>query len=151
MIEKKYPDIPDKWLKWLDQCFGSYNYTGGQSYSYHLSGGQSYIINADNSVDVNGTVNFSGSNISRLPFKFGRVSGYFHCECINLTTLENFPDFVGLSIYINFLDRYILDCNYQDLHYSGVEHVGKLSKEHLCEILYNSGKITNEERFLHLI
>lgn len=140
-MKKKYPEIPEKWLKWLDQRFGPYNYTGGQTYT----------INADNSVDVNGTVNFSGSNIYGLPFKFGRVSGYFHCYNTHLTTLENFPDYVGLTIYIDFLDRRILDCEYQDLHYSGVGYTGKLSRERLCKILYERGEITNEERFFYLI
>ena len=39
-----------------------------------------YTINQDGSIDVNGSVNLSRENLTKLPLKFNRVSGYFDCS-----------------------------------------------------------------------
>jgi len=50
-------------------------------------------VNPDNSVDVNGNVSITAWKFTKLPFKFGRVTGEFTIRgCDNLTTLENSPD-----------------------------------------------------------
>lgn len=41
-----------------------------------------------------GTVNLMNCNLSRLPFKFGKVMGNFLCDSNRLTTLESAPEYV---------------------------------------------------------
>jgi hypothetical protein len=54
-----------------------------------------YKINDDGTVDVDGKVDLSQMNISKLPLKFGRVTGSFFCSENKLTSLEGSPIFVG--------------------------------------------------------
>jgi len=47
--------------------------------------------------DVDGDVNISEMNFSKLPVKFGKVGGYFDCgRCTSLTSLEGAPTYVGV-------------------------------------------------------
>jgi hypothetical protein len=60
---------------------------------------KNYTINSDNTIDVNGDVilyNMLG-NMTKLPVKFGKVSGYFACYENKLTTLKGCPNYVGDS------------------------------------------------------
>ena len=50
-----------------------------------------YSINPDGSIDVEGDVNLSYRNLTKIPIKFNKVSGYFYCAFNKLTSLENFP------------------------------------------------------------
>lgn len=50
-----------------------------------------YKINKDLSIDVRGIVNLSHSNLYRLPLRFNKVTGDFHCHQNKLTTLEGCP------------------------------------------------------------
>jgi hypothetical protein len=50
-----------------------------------------YTINPDNTVDVNGDVYLSGEGLTKLPLKFGKVTGNFDCFNNKLTTLEGGP------------------------------------------------------------
>lgn len=54
-----------------------------------------YTINSDESVDVNGNVYLYKKNLTKLPLKFGKVSGYFDCSYNQLTSLEGCPNYVG--------------------------------------------------------
>jgi hypothetical protein len=56
-----------------------------------------YTINPDGTIDVNGSVNLwqKLGNMTKLPVKFGKVSGYFDCDKNKLTTLEYCPKHVG--------------------------------------------------------
>ncbi len=60
-----------------------------------------YSINNDGTVDVNGTVDISGNwyngygKLTKLPLKFGRVTGSFYCNDNELITLEGSPKEVG--------------------------------------------------------
>ena len=67
---------------------------------------ENYTINPDGSVDVDGNVNLSfshlfdfpvvgGLQLTKLPLKFGRVSGSFLCDGNKLTTLEGSPSYIG--------------------------------------------------------
>ena len=49
----------------------------------------------DGLVDVNGGVDLWNKRLTKLPLKFGRVSGYFECGYNNLTSLEGSPKEVG--------------------------------------------------------
>ena len=56
---------------------------------------RNYTINSDGSVDVDGDVSLSSMELTKLPLKFGRVSGNFKCRHNKLTTLEGAPESVG--------------------------------------------------------
>ena len=57
---------------------------------------RNYTINSKGEINVNGFVDLSGRTFKELPYKFGRVDGYFNIgECNNLTSLKNCPDEVG--------------------------------------------------------
>ena len=56
-----------------------------------------YIINPDKSVDVNGNIEIEKEDLidGKIPFKFGKVTGYFDCSHNQLTSLEGAPEEVG--------------------------------------------------------
>jgi hypothetical protein len=57
---------------------------------------KNYTINQDGSIDVDGNVSIEvRRELTKLPLKFGRVSGDFICRCNQLTTLEGCPNSVG--------------------------------------------------------
>ncbi len=56
---------------------------------------KNYTINADGLVDVNGDVVLYNKGLTKLPLKFGKVTGYFGCNNNQLTTLEGSPREVG--------------------------------------------------------
>ena len=56
---------------------------------------ENYIINDDETVDVDGDVNLYKKGLTKLPIKFGKVTGYFFCGHNHLTTLEGAPYWVG--------------------------------------------------------
>ena len=58
-----------------------------------------YTINADGSIDVDGNVNLSDNELTKLPLKFRNISGYFSCENNKLTSLEGGPQTVGDDFY----------------------------------------------------
>ena len=58
-----------------------------------------YNINDNGSVDVKGDVNLNRKNLTKIPFKFRNVSGYFSCGDNQLTSLEGAPESVGMSFY----------------------------------------------------
>ena len=58
---------------------------------------QNYIINDKGEIDVDKSVTLDGKSIVELPYKFGKVKGYFSLRgCKNLTSLKNCPNEVGL-------------------------------------------------------
>ena len=54
-----------------------------------------YSINPDGSIDVDGNVNLIKMNLSEIPLKFNKVSGYFNCSYNKLTSLKGSPKEVG--------------------------------------------------------
>ena len=56
---------------------------------------RNYTINDDGTVDVDNQVYLVGNALTKLPLKFGNVSGYFNCSNNELTTLEGSPKSVG--------------------------------------------------------
>ena len=55
---------------------------------------ENYTIN-NGLVDVDGDVDLSSKKLTKLPIKFGNVSGHFNCVNNQLTTLEGAPESVG--------------------------------------------------------
>ena len=54
-----------------------------------------YTINPKGEIDVNGNVDLSKMEFKELPYKFGRVIGYFDIgNNSNLTSLKNCPNIV---------------------------------------------------------
>ena len=58
-----------------------------------------YTINPDGSYDVIGNVNLYKRGLTKIPFKFNMVTGYFNCSYNNLTSLEGCPKEVGGYFY----------------------------------------------------
>lgn len=52
---------------------------------------ENYTINPDGSIDVEGNVNLEARELTKLPLKFNRVSGYFDCSSNQLRDLEGAP------------------------------------------------------------
>ena len=61
-----------------------------------------YSINEDGSIDVDGDVNLSNYNLSKLLIKFGRVSGNFYCDNNQLTSLKGAPSYVRGHFYCSY-------------------------------------------------
>jgi len=62
-----------------------------------------YSINADGSIDVNGSVSldFMSPNVTVLPIVFNSVSMNFACSDGGLTTMQGFPKIVGRDFLCN--------------------------------------------------
>ena len=59
---------------------------------------EKYTINSQGEIDVDISVNLRNKNFEELPYKFGRVNGWFDIgDNKNLTSLKNCPDFVKRS------------------------------------------------------
>jgi hypothetical protein len=56
---------------------------------------QNWTINSEGLVDVNGDVNLYMFGLTKLPLRFGYVSGHFLCPDNKLTNLEGCPLVVG--------------------------------------------------------
>jgi hypothetical protein len=57
---------------------------------------ENWTLNSSGLVDVDGDV-YLCNELSKLPLKFGRVTGHFYCYYNNLTSLEGCPTEVGLN------------------------------------------------------
>jgi len=62
---------------------------------------KNYIINPDNSIDVDGSVDLYYMNIGKIPLNFNKVKGNFSCSTNELTSLEGAPKYVGGIFYCN--------------------------------------------------
>jgi len=60
---------------------------------------RNYTINNDGTVDVNGDVSLTGDGLSKLPLKFGKVTGNFDCSRNQLISLEGAPKEVYGDFY----------------------------------------------------
>ena len=60
---------------------------------------KNYTINEDGSIDVDGNVDLINKGLTKLPLKFNKVNGSFHCNGNNLTTLKGSPKYVGIDFY----------------------------------------------------
>ena len=58
---------------------------------------ENYTINEDGSVDVDGSVRLSSKGLSKLPLRFGTVTGDFDIEYNQLTSLEGCPKEIELN------------------------------------------------------
>jgi len=56
---------------------------------------KNYLINADGSLDVNGSVNISLNGLLAIPLRFNNVTGSFYCNYNSLTSLLGCPKYVG--------------------------------------------------------
>jgi len=70
-----------------------------------------YTINPDGSIDVpyknnikgfDGRVDLQSENLTKLPLKFNKVSGYFECSYNNLTSLEGSPKEVNGDFHCSY-------------------------------------------------
>jgi len=54
-----------------------------------------YLINPDGTVDINGHIDLRYKRLTKLPIRFGEVTGFFDCSNNQLTSLEGSPRKVG--------------------------------------------------------
>ena len=56
---------------------------------------RNYTINSKGEIDVDGYVDLEGKRIKELPYKFGKVNGFFDIrDCQGLKSLKNCPNIV---------------------------------------------------------
>ena len=56
---------------------------------------KNYTVNSQGEIDVDGSVDLYDKDLSELPYKFGRVNGYFSLRnCKNLISLKNCSSYV---------------------------------------------------------
>ena len=63
---------------------------------------RNYIINLDGSIDVDCNVYLNNKRLIKLPLKFNKVSGDFHCEYNKLISLDGSPREVGGGFYCEY-------------------------------------------------
>ena len=57
---------------------------------------ENYTINSKGEIDVKGGVDLANRDFEELPYKFGKITGYFTLmDNKKLTSLKNCPDYVG--------------------------------------------------------
>ena len=67
---------------------------------------KNYTINNKGEIDVDGEVDLEKKYIKELPYKFGRVKGYFSIRNNkDLTSLKNCPTYVGRSFNCSFCNQ----------------------------------------------
>jgi hypothetical protein len=63
---------------------------------------RTYTLKSEGKIDVDGNVDMTNMNLTKIPVKFGRVDGFFNCQNNNLTSLEGCPDEVGAGFYCRY-------------------------------------------------
>ena len=67
---------------------------------------QNYTINSQGEIDVDGDVRLQGKYFKELPYKFGRVYGYFSlARCKDLVSLKNCPNYVDTSFDVDYCSK----------------------------------------------
>ena len=81
--------------------------------------GRMWSLNENGEVDVDVWVDIPSMNLTEIPIKFGKVSGWFNCSHNNLTTLKNYPTFVGgwFDCSFNNLTNYFKSIKEEDFPY----------------------------------
>ena len=115
---------------------------------------ENYTVNDDGSIDVNGSVDLYGYQLTELPLVFNKVTGNFDCDYNNLTSLKGCPRWVGGCFSCNknqltsleFSPDYVggsFDCytnqltdNYYDMEIGGYFYTS-LEQDGLTEHNYN--------------
>jgi hypothetical protein len=115
---------------------------------------KNYTVNDDGSIDVNGDVELSFKDLTELPLRFNKVTGWFDCSYNRLTSLKGSPRWIGGSFYcynnrlssLEFSPDYVgghFWCKYNNLtdNYCDTEIGGKfktnLKQDGLTEYNYN--------------
>ena len=58
-----------------------------------------YRISPDGFIDVDEDVDFSGKNLTEIPFKIRTINGNFYCNDNQLKTFKNFPTIINGNCY----------------------------------------------------
>ena len=56
---------------------------------------KNWTLNSEGLVDVDGDVNLNRKKLTKIPIRFGKVTGRFNCSDNNLNSLEGAPKSVG--------------------------------------------------------
>ena len=69
---------------------------------------KNYTINSQGEIDVNRDVELNYKDFKELPYKFGRVKGYFNLgNCKNLTSLKNCPNEINGGFSCRYCEKLI--------------------------------------------
>jgi len=60
---------------------------------------KNYTINSDGLIDVRGSVDLRSRGLTKIPLRFGLVTGFFDCSSNRLTSLEGSPECVYDRFY----------------------------------------------------
>ena len=67
---------------------------------------KNYTINSKGEIDVDGNVELDSRDFKELPYKFGRVNGWFSLNrCKNLVSLKNCPDYIDTSFDVDYCSK----------------------------------------------
>ena len=67
---------------------------------------ENYTINSKGEIDVDYDVDLSYRDFKELPYKFGKINGYFNIgDNQNLTSLKNCPDYVTRLFACDFCQK----------------------------------------------
>ena len=120
-----------------------------------------YTINSDESIDVDGNVNLYEKGLTKLPLKFGNVTGHFNCSNNKLTTLEGSPKEVGGGFYCEYNqltslkggpsklggDFYCSDDKLPKLILDNMKHIKKIVEYQEDYLIWRSNGSLDEYKF----
>ena len=81
-----------KYIKRIDEFFGLFKSVEDKLKEFGI---KNYTINNDGTVDVDDSISFFGEHLTKIPFRFGIVTGNFHINGNKLKSLEGCPKEVG--------------------------------------------------------
>jgi hypothetical protein len=117
-----------------------------------VSVGGKWTLNSEGKIDVDGSVWFINTNLTKIPVEFGRVSASLYCYDNNLTSLEGCPDEVGgnFSFKSNNLKNYFKNIKEEDFKLWDKLNWGDIINEYpfLVNIVKN---YVSKERFIDII
>ena len=92
IMKRVAPKDLEKW--------GSFSVLSKEDQIRLILGGAKYTINpSDGTVDVDDDVDLHNKGLTKIPFKFGKVTGDFYCYNNSLTSLQGAPTSVGGHFY----------------------------------------------------
>ena len=100
---------------------------------------ENYIINSKGEIDVDGEVDLSGKDFKELPYKFGKVKGYFNLDgCENLISINNCPNEIYGYFSIEYCTNFECITNV---------HIKRILRTFYCR--YNKNDVTpNQVEYL---
>ncbi len=97
-LEPKRKELVDKGIIVVDESTKVLTFKGYMEYKKYFI---LYTFYKNYIVDVNGSVNLHGKNLSSIDIQFNNVRGFFDCNNNKLTSLHNCPKIASGGFYCN--------------------------------------------------